>query len=62
MENQNKEVRRYIPKGTDLSTVFSEQLERVAMLLNAKPRNCLNGLSSGDVWLLESRRVRAELH
>lgn len=62
VENQNKELRRYIPKGTDLTTVSLEQLKRVEALLNAKPRPCLGGISASDAWFFESRGVAHTLH
>jgi len=62
VENQNKEVRRHLPKGTDLATVSREQLDRIELLLNAKPRDCLDGISAGDAWFFELRRARQTLH
>lgn len=62
VENQNKEIRRYIPKGTDLSQISYEDLKRVEQLINAKPRPCLRGQSSGDAWILESRMMRHTFH
>jgi IS30 family transposase len=62
VENQNKEVRRHIPKGTDLATVTAEQLAKVASLLNSKPRPSLGGLTASDSWYLALRRHRSELH
>lgn len=62
VEQGNKEVRRYISKKTDLNTVSPEQLERIEMLLNAKPREVLGGRSSDDLWLAEQQRIESLLH
>lgn len=62
VENQNKEIRRYIPKGTDLSTITDEQLQHIENLLNLKPRDCHHGMSAGDIWLIETINVRRMLH
>ena len=63
VENQNKEVRRYIPKGTNLATVTSDELRHVENLLNSKPRESLPGnIASADAYALEVAKVRAMLH
>jgi len=41
VENVNKMIRRYIPKGTDLATVSQEFLEWIADRINKKPRGIL---------------------
>ena len=38
IENVNKMIRRYIPKGTDLATVSQEFLDLIADRINKKPR------------------------
>ena len=62
VENQNKEVRRYIKKGTDLSKVEENELKRIELLLNHKPRKCLSGCSSSDSWHSEIAAHRRMLH
>ena len=62
VENQNKEIRYFFPKGTDLSQVTNEQLKRIEALLNAKPRDCLEGFSAADAWIIEARRAHHWLH
>ena len=55
VENQNKEVRVYIRKGTNLEDISLKRLKEIELLINTKPRDCLDGLSSDDVWFIESR-------
>lgn len=54
VENVNKMIRRYIPKGTDLSTVSQSDLDEIAAIINKKPRKILGYKSSEEV----SRRAR----
>lgn len=42
VENENKLVRQYIPKGTDISTVTDGKIRRIRMNINARPREKLN--------------------
>jgi transposase, IS30 family len=41
VENVNKMIRRYIPKGSDLVNVTQVQLDSIADLINKKPRKIL---------------------
>jgi len=48
-ENTNGLLRQYFPKGKDLSAVSQNQLNRVAKLLNERPRETLNWLTPLEV-------------
>lgn len=57
VENVNKMIRRYIPKGTDLATVSQESLDLIADRINKKPRQIL-GFVSAYEW---DKRARARI-
>lgn len=49
VENVNKMIRRYFPKGTDFSRVSQEQLDRVLNIINNKPRKILGYMTALEV-------------
>lgn len=46
IENANKMLRRYFPKGTDFSEVTQSEVDRAVLLINEKPRRILGYRSS----------------
>lgn len=50
VENVNKMIRRYIPKGTDLATITQGDLDEIAAIINKKPRKILGYKSSEEVF------------
>jgi IS30 family transposase len=49
VENANKMLRRYLPKGTDLGRISEKYLEHILFLINNKPRKILNYSSALEV-------------
>lgn len=49
VENVNKMLRRYFPKGTDLSFVSEAELQKAVSIINLKPRRSLGFRSAEDV-------------
>lgn len=49
-ENANGLLREYFPKGTDFATVSDEELQRVELELNSRPRKRLGWRSPLQVW------------
>ncbi len=47
-ENANRIVRRFIPKGADISAFTREQVQRIEDWINALPRKLLDGLSADE--------------
>ena len=62
VENVNQRIRRFIPKGTDLSLITEEELQRIEHILNSRPMDCLNGLSPAEAWALAVRDAKKLLH
>lgn len=52
VENVNKMIRRYFPKGTDFSTVSQTEIDEVVRRINNKPRQCL-GFKSAVQYAIE---------
>ena len=50
VENANKQLRRFFPKGTDFALVTKEQLRRAEILINNWPMKCLGWKSSSRVY------------
>jgi transposase, IS30 family len=51
VENVNKMIRRYFPKGTNFSRVRPEQLEKAIDLINKKPRKILGYATAEEIAL-----------
>jgi len=51
IEHANKMIRRYIPKGTDISRVAPSFIEHIIDIINKKPRRILGFKSAYDVMM-----------
>lgn len=52
-ENNNKLIRRFIPKGTDISEVSEEEIKEIEKWMNDYPRKLFNGKSANEMYLSE---------
>jgi transposase, IS30 family len=62
VENGNGQVRRFIPNGTDLSTITQQRLDEISRWINITPMKCLKKLSPEQAWCLEVKRHKEMLH
>jgi IS30 family transposase len=51
VENVNKMIRRYFPKGTDFKDVSAKAIQKAEDLINKKPRKILGYMSAWEVAL-----------
>ena len=58
-ENANGLIRQYFPKGTDFSSLSEEDIEKVMLRLNHRPRKCL-GFSSPNMVFFQHISVALE--
>jgi len=61
VENVNKMLRRYFPKGMDLATVSEVELQKAVSIINRKPRRSLGFQSAEEVARLHGIFKRDEL-
>lgn len=50
VENTNRKIRRYFPKGTDFSTISKEQVYQVQKRINRRLMKCLGWRCPYEVW------------
>lgn len=60
VENTNKLIRRYIPKGSDISQYDDKYIQMVENKLNNRPKKCLNFKTPKEV-MLENRQLKIEI-
>ena len=52
IENTNKLIRQFIPKGTDFSSLSDDYILHVQSLINRRPRKLLNFFSPKHIFFL----------
>jgi IS30 family transposase len=60
VENINKLIRRYIPKGSDISQYSDEYIQMIQNKLNNRPRKCLNYKTPNEV-MRENKQFKEEI-
>ena len=56
-ENQNGFIRRFIPKGTRISSVSSERISHIQNFINSYPRRIFNGQNSLKLFKNELKKL-----
>jgi IS30 family transposase len=52
IENTNKLIRQYIPKGTNFETLTNQQIKEIQYNINSRPRKNLNYYSPKEIFFL----------
>ena len=55
VENTNKLIRRYIPKGSDISKYSDEYIQMIQDKLNSRPRKCISYKTPKEVMLANNQ-------
>ena len=59
-ENQNKLIRRKIPKGFDIDHVTDKQVVKINQWINLYPRGIFDGYNASDMWDREMPNLKLE--
>ena len=63
-ENQNRFIRRFVPKGDDISLYSNKDIKGYLRFINTYPRRIFNGKSSADMineWLSNGEFTQKEI-
>lgn len=60
VENTNKLIRRYIPKGSDISQYSDEYIQMIQDKLNNRPRKCLNYRTPNEI-MAQNNQFKKEI-
>ena len=55
-ENNNRLIRRFIPKGTDIKDIKEEEIKRIEERMNSYPRKLFNRKSSKEMYDIELKQ------
>lgn len=61
VENINKMIRRYIPKGSDINDYSDKDIERIENIINNKPRKSLNYKTSLEIMVEHNLLTKKQL-
>jgi IS30 family transposase len=61
-ENQNKMIRRFIPKGTDISKISGKDIEKIENWMNNYPRKILGYRSASELVLEVTKNILRSLN
>ncbi|MCK5492312.1 MAG: IS30 family transposase, partial [Candidatus Omnitrophica bacterium] len=59
-ENQNRMIRRFIPKGTDISKISNKEIQKIEDWMNNYPRKIL-GYRTANEMVLEATKNKIEV-
>lgn len=59
VENSNLLIRRYIPKGSDISKYSDKDIQNIEWLLNARPRKILGFKTPEEVMLANNQMIKS---
>lgn len=52
-ENQNRFIRRFVKKGSDIAYVTNSEIQYIENYINTYPRKLFDGKTAKDMWLVE---------
>lgn len=55
-QNNNKLIRRFIPKGMDTTGITEEEIKRIEEWINSYPRKLFNGRSSNEMYEIDLKQ------
>ena len=55
-ENNNKLIRKFIPKGIDITEIMKEEMKKIEEGMNNYPRKLFNGKSSKEMYDIELKQ------
>ena len=56
MENTNRMIRRFVPKGADISKYSNEDIQKIEWSINSIPRKVL-GYATAEEVMIENKQM-----